>query len=184
VISGDLLSFWGEEEDTPRPEGALTMAQFDVTQVVMTVGSTYGVRTPGATPVVMTVKGTLMSPTPKFQLVEGDAGTELATLTGNFIKTKFRIHGVGGAELGNLLFPAIAFKKTFVLTVGGRGFTADGGLMGGTFRCVDNDGRVGVEIVKTETFRDRFTVTVDESLPKEVGILTAVALHSRFFEFV
>jgi uncharacterized protein YxjI len=160
------------------------MATFDVTQVVMTVGSTYLVKAPGDGPVVMTVKGTLMSPTPKFQLVTGEDGPELATLTGNFIKTKFQIKGPDKEELGNLLFPAVAFKKTFVLTVGGRGFTADGGLMGGVFRCVDNDGRVGIEIKKTETFRDRFSVTVDDGVRQEVGILTSVAIHSRFFEFV
>jgi hypothetical protein len=160
------------------------METFDVTQVVMTVGSTYQVCAPGDEKVVMTVKGSLMSPTPKFSLVSQDEGPELATLTGNFIKTKFQMRGADKNELGNLLFPAIAFKKTLVLTVGGRGFTADGGLMGGVFRCVDNDGKVGIEIAKKETFRDKFSVSVDNGITKEVGILAAVAIHSRFFEFV
>jgi hypothetical protein len=160
------------------------METFDVTQVVMTVGSTYQVRTLGDDKISMTVKGTLMSPTPKFQLVTGEDGSELATLTGNFIKTKFQMRGAEKEELGNLSFPAIAFKKTLVLTVGGRGFTADGGLMGGVFRCIDNDGRVGIEITKKETFRDRFNVSVYDGISKEVGILASVAIHSRFFEFV
>jgi uncharacterized protein YxjI len=160
------------------------METFEVTQVVMTVGSTYEVRPSGGADVAMTVKGSLMSPTPRFQLVSGLEGPELGTLTGNFIKTKFQVRGARGEELGNLLFPAVAFKKTLVLTVGGRGFTADGGLMGGVFRCVDNDGRVGIEITKTETFRDRFAVKVYDGLPREVGVLASVAIHSRFFEFV
>ena len=160
------------------------MDTFDVTQVMMTVGSTYQVRAPGEEKVVMTVKGSLMSPTPKFQLVLGEEGPELATLTGNFIKTKFQMKGPEKEELGGLSFPAIAFKKTLVLTVGGRGFTADGGLMGGVFRCVDNDGKVGIEISKKETFRDRFNVAVYDGVSKEVGILASVAIHSRFFEFV
>jgi uncharacterized protein YxjI len=161
------------------------METFEVTQVVMTVGSTYQVRSPGSEKVVLTVKGTLMSATPKFQLVTGDDGPELATLTGNFIKTKFHLKAADKSELGSLLFPAIAFKKTLVLTVGARGFTADGGLMGNVFRCVDNDGKVGIEISKkTETFRDRFTVAVHDGIPKEVGILASVAIHSRFFEYV
>jgi len=160
------------------------METFDVTQVVMTVGSTYQVRTLGDDKISMTVKGTLMSPTPKFQLVTGEDGSELATLTGNFIKTKFQMRGAEKEELGNLSFPAIAFKKTLVLTVGGRGFTEDGGLMGGVFRCIDNDGRVGIEITKKETFRDRFNVSVYDGISKEVGILASVAIHSRFFEFV
>jgi uncharacterized protein YxjI len=162
------------------------METFEVTQAVMTVGSTYQVSSPGATAVLMTVKGSLMSPTPKFQLVSGDDGPELATLTGNFIKTKFQVKGADSQELGNLSFPAIAFKKTLVLTVGGRGFTADGGLMGGAFRCIDNDGKVGLEISygKAEAFRDRFTVTIHDNVSKEVAILSSVAIHSRFFEFV
>jgi hypothetical protein len=160
------------------------METFDVTQVVMTVGSTYQVKALDQDAVVMTVRGSLMSPTPKFSLVSGEEGAELATLTGNFIKTKFQMKGAGKEELGTLQFPAIAFKKTLVLTVGGRGYTADGGLMGGVFRCVDNDGKVGIEIAKKETFRDRFNVSIDNGVSKEVGVLAAVAIHSRFFEFV
>ena len=160
------------------------METFEVTQVIMTVGSTYEVRVPSEEKVVMTVKGSLMSPTPKFALVEGGDGAELASLLGNFIKTKFQMAGADKKELGSLSFPAIAFKKTLVLTVGGRGFTADGGLMGGVFRCVDNDGKVGIEIEKKGNFRDRFHVTAHDGIPKEVGILAAVAIHSRFFELV
>ena len=157
---------------------------YEVSQVVMTIGSTYQVRVPPSEDVVMTVKGSLMSSTPRFSLVEGTDGAELGSLTGNFIKTKFQMKGAEKEELGNLLFPAIAFKKTFVMTVGGRGFTADGGLMGGAFRCIDNDGKVGIEITKKETFRDRFNVAIYDGISKEVGVLAAVAIHSRFFEFV
>jgi hypothetical protein len=160
------------------------METFEVTQVIMTVGSTYQVRVPAEEKVAMTVKGSLMSPTPKFSLVIGADGAELATLTGNFIKTKFHMATADKKELGSLSFPAIAFKKTLVMTVGGRGFTADGGLMGGAFRCVDNDGKVGIEIQNKGGFRDRFQVTVHDEIPKEVGILAAVAIHSRFFELV
>ena len=160
------------------------METFEVTQVIMTVGSTYQVRVPSEEKVVMTVKGSLMSPTPKFSLVVGDDGVELAMLLGNFIKTKFHMTGADKQELGSLSFPAIAFKKTLVLTVGGRGFTADGELMGGIFRCVDNDGQVAIEIETKGNFRDRFQVTAHDGIPKEVGILAAVAIHSRFFEIV
>jgi len=164
--------------------GKHAMESFDVTQVVMTVGSTYLVRAPGHDAVIMTVRGDLMSPTPKFQLVSGTDGPELAALTGNFIKTKFQVRAPNKDDIGSLSFPAIAFKKTLVMTAGGRGYTADGGLSGGVFRCVDNDGHVGLEITKTETFRDRFNVTVHGSVSKEVGVLASVAIHSRFFEFV
>ena len=161
------------------------MDTFEVSQVVMTVGSTYQVHAPGNEKVLMTVKGSLMSATPKFSLVQEESGPELASLTGNFIKTKFQVHAAGKPEeIANLLFPAIAFKKTLVLTVGGRGFTADGGLMGEAFKCVDNDGKVGIEIAKKGAFKEGFAVTVDNGITKEIGILAAVAIHSRFFELV
>src|ERR1700722_6228784 len=103
---------------------------YQVTQLLMAVGSVYQVRLPEADDVLMTVKGSLMSPTPKFMMVKGTEGPDIASLTGNFIKTKFKIASADHQELGALSFPAIAFKKTLVLTVGGRGYTAGGGLMG------------------------------------------------------
>jgi uncharacterized protein YxjI len=161
------------------------MEIFEVSQVVMTIGSTYLVRLQPSEDVVMTVKGSLMSSTPKFSLMQGaDGGPELASLVGNFIKTKYQILDAEKKPLGNLLFPAIAFKKTLVLTVNGRGYTADGGLMGGSFKCVDNEDQVALEISNKSRFVDRFEINIKGAIPKEVGLLAAVAIHSRFFEFV
>jgi uncharacterized protein YxjI len=160
------------------------METFEVTQLLMAVGSVYQVRTPGSEDLLMTVKGSLMTPTPKFSMVKGADGAELATLTGNFIKTKFQIHAADKSELGALSFPAIAFKKTLVLTVGGRGYTADGGIMGGVFRCVDNEGVSALEISKKSGIRDKFEIAIKGNIAKEVGLLAAVAIHSRFFELM
>jgi uncharacterized protein YxjI len=157
---------------------------YEVSQVVMTVGSTYQVRVPPSDDVVMTVKGSFMSSTPKFSLVQGSDGPEIGSLLGNFIKTKFQILDAEKKAIGNLLFPAIAFKKTLVLTVNGRGYTADGGLMGGVFACVDNEDQVALEISNKSRFVDRFAVDIKGAIPKEVGLLAAVAIHSRFFELV
>jgi uncharacterized protein YxjI len=160
------------------------MEIFEVSQVVMTIGSTYVVRVPPAEDTVMTIKGSLMSSTPKFSLIQGTDGQELASLVGNFIKTKYQILDAEKKPLGNLLFPAIAFKKTLGLTVNGRGYTADGGLMGGAFKCVDNEDQVALEISNKSRFVDRFEINIRGAIPKEVGLLAAVAIHSRFFEFV
>jgi uncharacterized protein YxjI len=160
------------------------METFEVSQVVLTIGSTYVVRVPPSEDVAMTIKGTLMSSTPRFGLIEGSEGPEIASLVGNFIKTKYQILDAEKKTLGNLLFPAIAFKKTLVLTVNGRGYTADGGLMGGIFKCVDNEDQVALEISNKSRFVDRFEINIKGAIPKEVGLLAAVAIHSRFFEFV
>jgi uncharacterized protein YxjI len=160
------------------------METYEVTQVLMAVGSVYEVRVPHAEAVLMTIRGTLMSPTPKFTMMQGAEGAELASLTGNFIKTKFQIRGADKQEMGALSFPAVAFKKTLVLTVGGRGYTADGGIMGGTFRCVDNEGTVALEISKKMGLRDKFEIAIKGNIQKEVGLLAAIAIHSRFFEMM
>ena len=160
------------------------METFEVTQLLMAVGSVYQVRVLGSEDVQMTIKGSLMSPSPKFTMVKGADGKEIASLSGNFIKTKFQIRGADKGEMGSLSFPAVAFKKTLVLTAGGRGYTADGGLMGGVFRCIDNEGVVGLEIAKKMGIRDKFEISIKVNLPKEVGILAAVAIHSRFFEMM
>ena len=62
------------------------MVTYEVTQALLSVGTVYHVRKPREEDVLYTVRGVLMSPTPKFRLVEGDDGKEVGTLTGNFIK--------------------------------------------------------------------------------------------------
>jgi uncharacterized protein YxjI len=160
------------------------METYEVTQLLMAVGSVYQVRAPGSEDVQMTINGSLMTASPKFSMVKGSDGAELASLTGNFIKTKFEIRGGDKEHLGALSFPAVAFKKTLVLTVAGRGYTADGGLMGGVFRCIDNEGVMGLEIKKRMGIRDKFEINITGKIPKEVGVLAAVAIHSRFFEMM
>ena len=99
------------------------METFEVTQLLMAVGSVYQVRVLGSEDVQMTIKGSLMSPSPKFTMVKGADGKEIASLSGNFIKTKFQIRGADKEEMGSLSFPAVAFKKTLVLPAGGRGYS-------------------------------------------------------------
>ena len=64
------------------------MDTYEVTQALMSVGTVYHVRKPRTDEAVYTIRGELMSTTPKFHLVEGDAGKEIANLSENFIKTK------------------------------------------------------------------------------------------------
>jgi len=160
------------------------MDQFEVTQALMSVGTVYHVRKPRTEAALYTVRGELMSTTPKFHLVEGDDGKKLADLTANFIKTKYEIHGEGGGLLGTLQFPAVAFKKTLTLTVGSDEYEADGGVFKGVFQCKKSDGTVVLEIAKELSIRDTFLVKVSEGMPREVALLSAVAIHSRFYEMV
>lgn len=159
------------------------MVTYEVTQALLTVGTVYHVRKPREDDVLYTVRGVLMSPTPKFRLVEGDEGKELGTLTGNFIKTKYEIHGPTSV-LGSLVFPAVAFKKTLTLTVGEDVYEADGGVFRGVFQCKKKDGEVVLEITKELSIRDTFSVKANEAIPFQVGLLSAVGIHSRFYEMV
>ena len=157
------------------------MESYEVTQVLLTVGTVYQVRKPRTEEAIFTVRGELMSTTPKFHLVEGDQGKLRADLTANFIKTRYEIQAEGKV-LGNLVFPAVAFKKTLTLTVGADEYLADGGVFKGVFQCKKADGSIVLEIKKELSFRDTFLVSTTDALPLEVGLLSAVAIHSRFYE--
>jgi uncharacterized protein YxjI len=159
------------------------METYEVTQALMSVGTVYHVRRPRTEETVYTVRGELMSTTPRFHLVEGSEGKPLADLTANFIKTKYEIR-VGDAVKGSLVFPAVAFKKTLTLTVGEDVYEADGGVFKGVFQCRKGDGAVVLEIAKELSIRDTFLVKTTETLPLEVGLLSAVAIHSRFYEMI
>jgi uncharacterized protein YxjI len=159
------------------------METYEVTQVLLTVGTVYHVRKPRTEPALFTVRGELMSTTAKFHLVEGDQGKPVADLTANFIKTKYEIRA-DGKLLGSLVFPAVAFKKTLSLTVGEDEYEADGGVFKGVFQCKKADGSVVLEITKELSIRDTFLVKTTDALPLEVGLLSAVAIHSRFYEMI
>jgi uncharacterized protein YxjI len=160
------------------------METYEVTQVLLTVGTVYHVRKPRTEETLFTVRGELMSTTAKFHLVEGDSGKARADLTANFIKTKYEIRDTEGKVLGALVFPAVAFKKTLTLTVGEVEYEADGGVFKGVFQCKNKDGAVVLEIAKELSIRDTFLVKTDASLPLEVSLLSAVAIHSRFYEMI
>ena len=161
----------------------MDMETYEVTQVLLTVGTVYHVRKPRTEEALFTIRGELMSTAPKFHLVEGDAGKPRADLTANFIKTKYEIR-TGDKVLGALVFPAVAFKKTLSLTVGDAAYTADGGVFKGVFQCKKEDGTVVLEISKELSIRDTFLVKTTDALPLEVALLSAVAIHSRFYEMI
>lgn len=161
----------------------MDMESYEVTQVLLTVGTVYHVRRPRTEETLFTVRGELMSTTAKFHLVEGESGKLRADLTANFLKTKYEVRG-DGKLLGSLVFPAVAFKKTLSLTVGDDHYTADGGVFKGVFRCKKVDGAVVLEIAKEMSIRDTFLVKTTDELSLEVALLSAVAIHSRFYEMV
>jgi uncharacterized protein YxjI len=160
------------------------MDTYEVTQALMSVGSVYHVKRPREEGVLYTVKGELMSTTPKFNLVQGEDGKRLAALAANFIKTRYEIQNDEG-PLATLVFPAVAFKKTLTLSVGEAQYEADGGVFKGVFQCKSQAGEVVLEIAKELSIRDTFLVKdVTTAVPIEVGLLAAVAIHSRFYEMV
>lgn len=162
------------------------MPTFQVTQRLLSVATHYDIRAAGSDVVVMSVKGSFMSATPSFTLSEGVGGKELGTLKGNFAKTKYAIANAEGKGLANIEFPAVAFKKTMTLIIDGKTFTSQGGMKD-VFRCAGEDGKPIIEVSKKEevtAVRDTFTVTFDDAVGQEIGLLATVAIHSRFFEMV
>ncbi len=157
-----------------------------VTQKLMAVSAQYEVQVEGESAPQHTIKGDFMTTTPSLQLYDKD-NKVIATLKGNVLKTKFQIRGDKNDDLASVNFSAIAFRKTFTMTVGNKGYHANAGVVGvvkDIFECKDNAGTVALVVSKEPGIRDKFKVEIREErdMPFEVAVLAAVALHSRFYE--
>jgi uncharacterized protein YxjI len=155
------------------------MQAYEVTQKILAIGPTYEVRAVGSDAVLYTIRGKLLTFTPKLTLVEGDKGAEIAKLTANFTKTKFTVEGPNPATLS---FPLIALKQRMTLQVDGQEYSADGGFLAGAFRCADASGNAVFEILKELSLRDKFRVQIHAALPPIVVLLAAVAIDQRYFQ--
>jgi uncharacterized protein YxjI len=158
------------------------METYEVTQKLLSFGPQYEVRADHQPDVIMTIKGKLLSATPKLTMVQGTEGAEVAAMNGNFLKTKFECYDANKQLLGVLAFPMFAFKKGFTLTVGDKEFKADGGFLGGEFKCVDAHGQTVMVIAKQLSLKDKFAVQSTGALPRDVALLAAVAIDQRFFQ--
>src|ERR1700684_2969172 len=132
------------------------------------------------------VRGEFMTTTPTLQLYDKE-NKLAATLKGNVLKTKFQVRDDKNEELATVNFSAIAFRKTFTMTVGSKGYHANAGVVGvvkDVFECKDNEGKVALIVSKEPGIRDRFKIELREErdVPFEVAVLAAVAVHSRFYE--
>jgi uncharacterized protein YxjI len=159
----------------------------EVTQRLMAVSAQYDVAVEGeAAEPHFTVRGEFMTTTPTLQLFD-KASKLAATLKGNVLKTKFQIKDEKNQDLASLNFHAVAFRKTFTMTVGSKGYHANAGVVGvvkDIFECKDNEGKIALVVSKEPGIRDRFKIELREErdVPFEVAVLAAVALHSRFYE--
>ncbi len=158
-----------------------------VTQKLMAVSAQYEVVPEGAGAPTHAVKGDFMTTTPSLQLFDAKDNKLVASLKGNVLKTKFQIRDEKNDELASLNFSAVAFRKTFTMTVGTKGYHANAGVVGvvkDVFECKDNAGTIALIVSKEPGIRDKFKVELKEErdVPFEVAVLAAVALHSRFYE--
>jgi len=158
-----------------------------VTQKLMAVSAQYEVAGEGESTPTHLVKGDFMTTTPSLQLFDTKDNKLVTSLKDNVLKTKFQIRGEKNDELASLNFSAVAFRKTFTMTVGTKGYHANAGVVGvvkDIFECKDNAGTIALIVSKEPGIRDKFKVELKEErdVPFEVAVLAAVALHSRFYE--
>ena len=164
------------------------MESYELTQAVMNAASVFHVRKLRTQDVLFTIRGEVIATAPRYHLLEGTEGKEVAELASNFIKTRYEVRSEG-QTLGLVVFPAVAFKKTLVLTVGEDQYTADGGVFKGVFQCKAKDGTIVYEISKELSFlRDTFLVKTTDAFPAElplsVALLSVAAIHSRFYDYI
>ncbi|HEY3358563.1 MAG TPA: hypothetical protein VGQ83_35275 [Polyangia bacterium] len=158
------------------------METFEVTRKLFSWGPAYEVRKAGATELHMTVKGKLLTATPKLTMVQGQDGPAIASLSGNFTRTRFEIKDGGEKSVGTLSFPMFALKKGFTLTTGGAEYKASGGFLGAAFGCSDAQGQPAFDVKWEPGWADKFVVSAQQPLPPEVLILATVAVHQKYYE--
>ncbi len=163
------------------------MPSYEIVQRLMSMSAQYDVKVNGEGEPSMLVKGELVTTTPHLHLSDVKEGKPLATLKGNVLKTKFQVRGPGNEEMATLNFSAIAFRKTLTMSVNGKGYHANAGVVGvvkDVFECKNNDGKIALIVMKEPGIRDRFKVDLREErdVPPEVAVLAAIAIHSRFYE--
>lgn len=157
------------------------MKTFTVTQKILSIGATYQVNASESEDIINTIKGKILTLVPKLEMRQGKEGDITKVLKGNFFKTKFTVESPGGNEEASIQFPFIALFKKFTLTIGSKVYNAKGSLTAWNFTCTDENGQDMFTISKEFAFRDKFTVSVDESMPQDIVILVAVAVDQKFF---
>jgi uncharacterized protein YxjI len=158
------------------------MQSFTITQKILAIGATYEVKPTGSDSLLNLIKGKVLTFTPKLEMRNGEKGEVTHLLEGNFWQTKFKILDAKQTEIGVIQFPFIAFFKRFTLITGGKTFNVKGSITAWNFACTDESGKSILTISKEFAFRDKFAVTVDESVQKEVAILAAIAVDQKFFQ--
>jgi uncharacterized protein YxjI len=159
------------------------MEAYTVTQKILAIGATYQAKKQGSQEVLNTIKGKILTLTPKLEMKKGTEQGELThVLKGNFLKTLFTIEDPQGKALATIKFPLMAIFKKFTLTVGDKVYNASGSLTAWNFVARDESNtKEMLSISKDFSFRDQFSVAMDESIPREIVILAAIAVDQKFF---
>ncbi|MBN2442733.1 MAG: hypothetical protein JXJ04_15360 [Spirochaetales bacterium] len=157
------------------------MKTFTITQKILSIGATYLVKAIESDDIINTIKGKILTLTPKLEMRQGKEGDIVKVIKGNIFKTKFTIESPEGNEEATIAFPFIALFKKFTLTIGSTIYNAKGSIAAWNFTCTDESGQTMFTISKEFAFRDKFTVSLEESLPAEIIILVAVAVDQKFF---
>ena len=158
------------------------MKTLEIALKTLSFGKKYQVRAPGSDAAIMTVEDGA--------LLDGDA-REVARLAENFWNTRADIRAADGSALASLAFPFPIFGgKRLALHLGDKVLPAKyvvedrtraGGISGGTFKCVDDQGAVWLAVTKELALTHKFVVQVAPTVPDAVGLLAAVAIDHRFF---
>ena len=162
----------------------MALAAFSVVQKIFSIGSTYTVYENSQSP-AFTVRGKLLTMTPKLEAREGDNkdGKVLSTVTGNFFKTNFVITDAAGTTLASIKFPLISFLKNFTITIGEKTYKTKAGILSARFSCKDEAGQDIFTIVKELAFRDKFMINVEDTkVNKLVGVMAAIVIDQKFFQ--
>lgn len=158
------------------------MKNLTVTQKILSLGATYKVKDNNTENLLLTVKGKIITVTPKLNAYEGESDKIVATVKGNFFGTKFDIYDESETLAASIKFPFLSFLTKFTLTIGNSEYKASGGILARKFTCIDEAGTEILTVSKQIKLRDQFNVVANDSVDTIIAALSAITIDQRYFQ--
>ncbi|MBN2738442.1 MAG: hypothetical protein JXR70_15790 [Spirochaetales bacterium] len=157
------------------------MKTFKITQKTFELNDDYIISQSKNAEIAYVIKGKFAFP-PEWEMREGlGQGLAFKKVTSNLLKTRFKVFDNEKKAVALIEFPLMSLIKHFTLYMGNKKYNAQGGFSAWDFQCRDQEGREVFTVSKENTLSDRFTVDIQEQMPEDIALITAVAIDQKYF---
>ncbi len=159
------------------------MQRYTITQRFFSWGVTYAVTQNNEDEVIMLAKQKILSLSPKIIGYKGENSKEIiATMEGDLFRFSFTVHDETGKNLGGITFPFFEFGKSFTLNTSLGSFRSKRKFIDPQITCYDSEEKEILSITKVLNLTDTFNVEAIDDLPKELVIMSAIALDQKYYQ--